>query len=144
MKKLLVGFLLVVSTSIFLIGCSSERESSFEDYDDNGDNDTSDVDSVTTDDENVTAEDPLSGIWDVVEGGDDHSIIIANGTIQLIDGPNNEIYEYTKPYDNVFRIELYDDTMEFKYDGGLLYRYINGEPDGYAYERTAYNSNKSS
>ena len=47
-------------------------------------------------------EDSLSGVWNVVEGGDDHSIVIADGNIQIIDGNDSVICKYTKLSENVF------------------------------------------
>ena len=139
MKKTFSILLLAALLLTSFAACSFDNDNDYSDKSKNKNENTYFADDDFTDDD---AEDSLSGIWDVVEGGDDHTIIIANGNIQIIDGSDSEIFKYTKPSDNVFRIELYGDIWEFKYKNGYLYRYENGEKDGYVYQRTAYNSNK--
>ena len=136
MKKRIICFIFVLLLAVSFVACSSDENRPINDDYSNNENDN---DNDTAGD---FTEDPLSGIWSVVEGGDDHSIIIANGNIQIIDDSYSEICKYTKPSDNVFVIDLDGTTFEFKYENGLLYRYEYGEADGYVYERTAYNSNK--
>ena len=149
MKKSLVILMIMSVSIVFVACCCSNESSSGKDYyvdseyiESNSDIDSDYIESNSNIEENNSEEDSLSGIWSVIEGADEHIIIIANGNIQIIDGNNSAICKYTKPSENVFKFDFDEGTWELKYDDGLLYRYENGELDGYVYERTAYNSNK--